>query len=80
MVDNVVRHPAQFRHPKARSYGEIFVWPSDRDGGSWGVHFEAPTGQIGDIGFYLSLDQAVTAARAAAVRSGAYFNEGGDAA
>lgn len=57
--------------------GFIDVCPHDKDGGCWGVAHVASCRTRGVfIDFYFTLDDAIAAARLAAERLGATFDEG----
>lgn len=67
--------------PAPHRPGEISVWPDMESGGCWRIdHTSASGNSVGIIGTAFSFEEAVAIAREAARRTGAVFDEGGDAA
>ncbi len=73
---NVIPFPGTFRkRPNPR--GEVFIFPCEMDGGSWGVeHVSASGDSVGFLGSFLGWNEAVSRARAYAVLTGADFDAG----
>ncbi len=62
--------------PLAKRRGYIDIWPCTLDDGCWAVdHVSASGSSAALIGYFFSLDEAIAAARQAAKRLDAEFDE-----